>query len=295
MTKKTTRPAQDVAQAGDHNSQLEKVRRYYNKRESRWGYRFLLGGTRHFGYYPEGSRHLSMRAAMREMENRLGEALALPEGSLVLDAGCGEGFVAFHLAEQFHLRVEGVDIVGESIARARQQASERGLDGNVHFKEGGYSQLDFPDATFDGVFTMETLVHAPDYRKALREFRRVLKPGGRLVLFEYSIPALDSVRPEDRDQFIEINTRAAMYSLPCFTHGRFPEILREADFNGVSVQDITERMTPMLRRFHQIAYLPFQLLRLLGREERFVNARSAVAGYEYRRYFGYNIVIGARP
>ncbi len=62
---------------------------YYRKPESRLVYRLVLGGTKHFGY-PEGPRRLSMATAMRLMLDRLGATLALPPGSRVLDAGCGE-------------------------------------------------------------------------------------------------------------------------------------------------------------------------------------------------------------
>jgi cyclopropane fatty-acyl-phospholipid synthase-like methyltransferase len=76
--------------------QAEHARRvvgYYRSPESRLAYRLLLGGTKHFGYYPEGGGRLSMTAAMRRMEDKLGQTLALPPGARVLDAGCGEGAV----------------------------------------------------------------------------------------------------------------------------------------------------------------------------------------------------------
>ncbi len=67
---------------------------YYRSWESILGYRFLRG-VKHFGYYPKDSEKLSMAAAQQLMEDQLGEKLALPTGALVLDAGCGEGHVAF--------------------------------------------------------------------------------------------------------------------------------------------------------------------------------------------------------
>jgi SAM-dependent methyltransferase len=71
---------------------------YYRRLESRVPYALLLGGTRHFGWYPPGAERLPMRAALRLMEDRLGGALDLPAGALVLDAGCGRGAVALRLA-----------------------------------------------------------------------------------------------------------------------------------------------------------------------------------------------------
>ena len=71
----------------------QQVIAYYRRLESRLGYTLLLGGTKHFGWYPPGSERLPMRAALTLMEDRLGRALDLPRAALVLDAGCGRGAV----------------------------------------------------------------------------------------------------------------------------------------------------------------------------------------------------------
>ena len=161
---------------------------YYRTAESRLAYRLLLGGTKHFGYYPEGSSGLSMAAAMRLMEDKLGETLDLPPASRVLDAGCGEGDVAIRLVTRFDLEVDGVDLLEPNLRRARRKAARLGLTDSLRFHRLDYGDLPFPDQSFHGAYTMETLVHAFDHRQALRELGRVLKPGGTLALFEYSVP-----------------------------------------------------------------------------------------------------------
>ena len=73
---------------------------YYDTLESRIGYRLLLGGTRHFGYYEPGTLWpFSLAPALRRMEDYLYASLDLPKGAMVLDAGCGVGHVALHLAK----------------------------------------------------------------------------------------------------------------------------------------------------------------------------------------------------
>lgn len=133
---------------------------YYRSPESRLAYRLLLGGTKHFGYYPEGSGRLSMAAAMRRMEDKLGQTLALPPGSRVLDAGCGEGDVAIRLHTRFGLEVDGVDLLEPNLRRARAKAARLGVAGSVRFHRLDYTDLPFPDRSFDVASTMETLVHA---------------------------------------------------------------------------------------------------------------------------------------
>lgn len=270
------------------DDQERRVIGYYHLRESAWGYRLLLRGTRHFGYYPHGRRAgMSMARAQRLMEDRLGEALALPPGALVLDAGCGEGHVAGHIARRFGLRIEGVDLLDVSIARARRSPTP-----GVNFRVGSYARLPFADATFAGVYTMETLVHATDHRQALAEFHRVLEPGGRLVLVEYSMPPQDELTDAQRRAFAAVNEGSGMYSFAEFTHGRFPEMLAEAGFDCVSTVDVMPNVVPMLRRLHDVCYLPYAVGRLFGRV--LVNSMAGVEMYRLRHLIGYNIVVGTR-
>ena len=270
---------------------------YFLKRESRWGYTLLLRGIKHFGYYPPGQENISMVRAQRFMMAKVCEALDLQKDSLVLDAGCGEGATSLWMARYGSLRVHGVDLLDTSIKKAKRRASRIGLpDGRVRFSVMDYSELYFPDETFDGVFTLETLVHAYDFRKTLAEFHRVLKKGGRIALFEYSIPPVDAVAlSEGQKRMAELIVRkSAMHSLPSFTHDSFPKILTEVGFDNISTQDVTSRILPMLKRFYQLAYVPYQIIRALGLEERFVNTTAGYECYKNVRknpaYFRYNIV-----
>jgi sterol 24-C-methyltransferase len=268
---------------------------YYGKLESRLTYRLVLGGTKHFGYYHEGARGLSMAVAMRLMEDKLGATLGLPPGSRVLDAGCGEGDVAIRLRTRFGLEVDGVDVLGFNIRRARRKAAKLGLTDSVRFQCLDYSDLPFPDQTFDGVYTMETLVHAFDHRQALRELGRVLRPGGTLVLFEYSVPPREQTTPAQRVALDFVVEESAMRSLPSFVHGGFPAMLEEAGLVPVSSEDITARMTPMLRRLARICHLPYLVGRLLRIQRHLLNCTAAVESYRHRASWRYNVVKARRP
>jgi len=102
----------------------------------------------------------------------------LRPGMSVLDCGCGPGTITAGLAEVVEPgTVTGIDLEPEQIERARSLAAERGLD-NLRFEVGDIYRLRFPDATFDAVFAHNVLEHLRDPLQALREMRRVLKPGG---------------------------------------------------------------------------------------------------------------------
>ena len=273
----------------------QQVIAYYRRLESRLGYTLLLGGTKHFGWYPPGSERLPMRAALTLMEDRLGCALDLPSGALVLDAGCGRGAVALRMATNFGLRVEGVDILAGDIHRARREAARRGTVDRTHFQVMDYQSLAFPDGHFDGAYTMETLVHAVDSAAVLGELHRVLEPGGRLVLFEYSMAPRGELTARQRRVFDAIIAESAMHSLPGFVHGCFPALLHAAGFRDVAVEDVSERMLPMLRRLAQVFWVPYQLSRPLRMQRRLVNALAAVEAYRYQAVWRYNIVTASKP
>ena len=272
------------------NEQTQQVVDYYHTKESMWGYKLMLGGVKHFGYYPAGQEHISMHAAITNMMDKVGEAIDLPAGSRVLDAGCGEGATSVRLADKFGYQTEGIDILDFNIERANQHLGQLALKQPVHYQMASYDELPFQDKSFDGVFTLETLVHATDPNKVLTEFHRVLKPGGHLALFEYSVPSQKDLEPRQKWAFETIGEGSAMHSFMKFTHGSFPSRLEKAGFTNVQVEDITERIVPMLRRFNQIAAVPYQLIKLLGLQKRFVNTTSGVELYRYRNSYRYNII-----
>lgn len=267
---------------------------YYHSKESLLGYKLLLGGTKHFGFYPVNDMQISMKVAMNNMIDKLAKTLDLSKDSLVLDAGCGEGTTAIRLAEKYNLKVEGVDLLDFNIKHANKRLFSNDVRKRVNFSVGDYTKLPYPDNHFDGVYTLETLVHAPDYKSALLEFRRVLKPGGKLVLFEYTMPAQEDMGDEEKRMFTVMNEGSAMHSLPKFIHDTFPEKLRKAGYEKIKVQDISERVLPMFKRFYQLAVIPYQFIKLIGKEKRFVNATAAVTIWRYKRDFRYNIITASK-
>ena len=102
----------------------------------------------------------------------------LQAGMRVLDAGCGPGSVTCGLAEAVAPGdVIGIDLSEDVLEQARAIAGERKA-ANASFQTGDVYALDFADDAFDVVFANQLLQHLADPPAALREFRRVLKPGG---------------------------------------------------------------------------------------------------------------------
>ncbi len=198
------------------------------------------------------------------------------------------------MARKFGLEVEGIDLLDFNIKRAQKKAIKFNITNKVHFHEMDYSQLDFPDQTFDGVYTMETLVHAADYEQALKEFHRVLKPGGKIVLFEYSVPPHRELS-ERQQKILEFTAKAsAAPSLPRFIHGSFIRSLEKPGFECLSTEDIKENIMPMVRKLARVGYFPYRFAKLIGIQKNLVNAMLAVEFYKYKDLGRYNIVVGRK-
>jgi ubiquinone/menaquinone biosynthesis C-methylase UbiE len=105
------------------------------------------------------------------------------KGFTILDVGCGGGKTIQTLATSASEgSVHGVDYSAQSVAAARKTNRQLIEAGRVDIRQGTVSQLPFPDGTFDLVTAIETHYYWPDPVADFREVRRVLKPGGRLMV-----------------------------------------------------------------------------------------------------------------
>ena len=108
----------------------------------------------------------------------------------VLEIGMGTGRNFEHYRQGIHLT--GIDISAPMLDIARQRASALGLE--VKLRVGDAQVLEFADESFDSVVSTLSLCSIPDDRKALREAKRVLRPGGQLLLREHVASPRWSVR-----------------------------------------------------------------------------------------------------
>jgi demethylmenaquinone methyltransferase/2-methoxy-6-polyprenyl-1,4-benzoquinol methylase len=112
--------------------------------------------------------------------------LGLPRGSRGLDVGCGVGLWALWLAEAVgpHGSVVGIEPSGERVEAARALVGGALPAPRLEFRTGEATALEYPDAAFDWLWCGDVLHHVQETGRALAEFARVLRVGGRLIVKE---------------------------------------------------------------------------------------------------------------
>jgi ubiquinone/menaquinone biosynthesis C-methylase UbiE len=122
--------------------------------------------------------------AESKARNRCLELAAIQDGEAVLEVAVGTGLAFVEILKANpHGKNEGIDLTDEMLAQAREKASQTGLK-NYRLRVGDAYHLDYPDNTFDVVINnyMFDLLPEEDFARVLNEFKRVLRPGGRLVM-----------------------------------------------------------------------------------------------------------------
>jgi ubiquinone/menaquinone biosynthesis C-methylase UbiE len=211
---------------------------------------------RRAAHFDEDFGHSIRTPAERAAWDRIFEAV-LPRrpGLDALDAGCGTGFLSLELAARGH-RVTGVDFAPAMIAEARRKAAERSLA--ARFEDGDVEQLPFGPASFDLVISRHVLWTLPHPPAAIDEWKRVLRPGGRLVVIDSQLDG-GSTPPAAQNARTSPEYRAIGDQLP-FLGGRPREeieaLLRVHGLVGVASDPLVDLVAAQEQRMIQEGHEP---------------------------------------
>jgi SAM-dependent methyltransferase len=172
------------------------------------------------------------------------DRLAVAEGSEVLELGSGSGGPAVYLALARGCRVTGVDINEHGVRNAAALAQARGVADRAQFRAVDAGRpLPFPEARFDAVVSNDAMCHIRDRAAVLREWYRVLRPGGR-ALFTDALVLTGIVSHE------ELAIRSSIGFYLFLPPGENERLLLAAGFAVLEVQDVTDNAAEVARRWH---------------------------------------------
>jgi SAM-dependent methyltransferase len=170
--------------------------------------------------------------------------LELNPGAHILEVGFGAGGCALYAAETAGVQVTGIDINDGAVRNARELTTSKGLESQVRFERMDASQpLPFSDGAFDAIFSNDAICHLAGRQAVLKEWRRLLKPGGRL-LFTDPLIVTGILSNEE----IAVRTSIGFYLfLPL---GENERLIREADFDLLRADDLTASAETIAKKRH---------------------------------------------
>ncbi len=188
------------------------------------------------------------------------KALDLEDGHVLLDVACGTGDQGFAALKVADIEVMGLDFSFNMLELAKKKIDKRGLSQKFEVVQGDAESLPFQDNTFDALSISYGIRNVGTISAALSEFYRVLKPGGRLSILEFSEPQGWFVGRLYRFYFDHILPKLAglMSSKSAYTYlpesvrhfpdrSDFKDLLSSEGFQHVSHRDLTFGITAIYR------------------------------------------------
>jgi len=171
------------------------------------------------------------------------DLLGLGAGKRALEVACGSGGVTGAMARHTGAACVGLDLNPHGIEAATKRAQRDDLSSQVAFQavDAG-TRLPFPDASFDAIFCNDSINHLPDRPAVLRDWRRLLRPGGR-VLFTDPIVVTGQLSNE------EIRQRSSIGYMLFTPMGDNERMLEEEGFTLLEALDVTDAVASVSQRW----------------------------------------------
>jgi ubiquinone/menaquinone biosynthesis C-methylase UbiE len=223
----------------------------------------------------------------RDELERFISCLRIGDSSRLLEVACGSGGPALHVARLTGCEVVGVDLHDDGVANASRLAHEAGLESRASFLRADASErLPFEDGSFGALLCIDAINHLRDRPRVLRDWTRLLQPGGRMLFTD----PITVTGPLGSD---EIAIRASIAYFLFVPPGENERFLREAGMRVVAVEDATENMATVAGLWLAARAKRADALREIEGDEtfegqqRFLDVAARLAGGRRRSRFVY--------
>ncbi len=242
----------------DEKTDKDAVAKYYRK--SDFFYNLIHsrgGGNIHMGLSNDGAFHKDDFLEQARFIN----SFINDKTEKVLEVGAGK------VANSKYLAMRHSSIFFTALDLPHRSFKKNKVPANITLCEGDFNDLsDFEEESFDIVFGVETICHSEDKKRTITEISRVLKPGGKLIIF-------DVYEPKPRNEMTDFEKRVSSFTLASMRVtdagqyiGDMKKILAESGFSQIEVTDLTKQIKPSLLRLERLSEYYFNhpaLLRFL--------------------------------
>lgn len=177
-----------------------------------------------------------------EREFRFMQLFGLQDGMRILEAGCGPGFVTERISDALpDARITALDFDEKLVMKARERLASRYP--NVHFVHASVYDTGLPDDRFDLAFARMLFLHLYQPEEAAAELRRVLKPGGKLIITDIDDGVFGAVQPdfaELPDLLRRIADRAAAGGGNRRIGRMLPKLLVDSGFTAIELEAVVQ-------------------------------------------------------
>ena len=210
----------------------------------------------------------------------------------LLEVACGSGGVTCRVARETGIACVGVDLNAHGIDAAARLAAREGLSARVSFQIADASRfLPFPDGSFDVVLCNDSINHLPDRAAVLRDWHRILRPGGR-ILFTDPIVITGQLSNE------EIRVRSSIGFFLFTPIGCNERLIEQSGFSLLEVRDATEAVASVSRRWRAARDRRRDQLVALESEDKFEGLQrflSAVDTLASQRRLSRYVYVAVKP
>jgi N-methyltransferase StaMA len=229
-----------VMMAERHDSSAESVGRVYDEFTDLLAE--ALGGNVHLGYWDDDP-DVPVSVASNRLTDLVAARLGASPGERVLDIGCGNGKPGLRIADRLGVHVTGITVSVRELEQAEASVRQHSAEDKAVFMYADAMNLPFDDASFDGVFAIESLLHMPSRRLVLGEAARVVRPGGRFAVSDMFLR--EPVHGEVKVMVDQIMEMFEIVSVA--TADDYQEDFRATGWQIVDLQDIGECVKPAYR------------------------------------------------
>jgi len=175
----------------------------------------------------------------------------------ILEVGCSTGYITRYIARKFDCEIIGVDLSTLLLDIAEEESRKSNLT-NISFKYANAENLPFSDDTFDIVYGEAITALVPDPLKVIKQYHRVLKPGGKIATLDlFMNESLSAKFAEETNEIMSqvIGTQVKIRSLR-----EWKQIFEESRFNSIKINDYYEDLFKRQYSFSEGVKLTCKLL-----------------------------------